>query len=135
VLELPQLKTDSRFRERDTRKKNRKELTPLLEARLVQKSTSYWVEALNAKDVPSGEILELGAALRQPQVQHREVLRKVQVAGFGEIEVFGLTARFGKTPGSVETPPPALGEHNSKVFGALGLSEAEQVELKTKGVI
>ena len=135
VLELPQLKTDSRFQERDTRKKNRKELTPLLEAQLIQKSTSHWVEALNAKDVPSGEILELGAALRQPQVQHREVLRKVQVEGFGEIEVFGLTARFEKTPGRVEAPPPALGEHNAEIFGALGLSVAEQLELKTKGVI
>jgi crotonobetainyl-CoA:carnitine CoA-transferase CaiB-like acyl-CoA transferase len=135
VLELPELKTDPRFQERDTRKKNRKALTPLLEARLAQKPTGFWVGALNAKDVPSGEILELEAALRQPQVQHRRVLRKVQVEGVGEVEVFGLTAQFEKTPGTVDTPPPALGEHNQRIFGALGLSDAEQAELKLKGVI
>ncbi|MBP1773514.1 MAG: CoA transferase [Holophagaceae bacterium] len=135
VLEVPELKTDARFQERDTRKQNRKALTPLLEARLALKPTAFWVEALNARDVPSGEILDLEAALRQPQVRHREVLRKVQVESVGEIEVFGLTAHFEKTPGSVDAPPPALGEHNGAIYGALGLSDAEQAELKSKGVI
>jgi CoA:oxalate CoA-transferase len=135
VLELPELKTDPRFQERDTRKKHRRELTPLLEARLAQKPTGFWVRELNAKDVPSGEILGLEAALRQPQVQHRQVLRKVQVEGVGEVEVFGLTAQFEKTPGTVDTPPPTLGEHNQLIFGALGLSEAELADLKVKGVV
>ena len=135
VLEVPGLKTDPRFQERDTRKANRKALTPLLEARLIQKPTGFWVGALNAKDVPSGEILDLEAALRQPQVRHRDVLRKVQVEGVGEIEVFGMTALFEKAPGTVDTPPPTLGEHNHLIFGALGLSESEQAELNVRGVI
>ena len=135
VLGVPELKTDARFQERDTRKQNRRALTPLLEARLAQKPTGFWVRELNAKDVPSGEILGLEAALRQPQAVHRQVLQKVPVAGFGDIEVFGLTARFEKTPGAVETPPPTLGEHNAQVYGALGLSEAEQSDLKSRGVI
>ncbi len=135
VLELPELKADPQFAERDTRKRHRKELTPLLEARLAQRPTGFWVEALNAKDVPSGDILTLEAALRQPQMEHRKVLQKVAVPGFGEVEVFGLTALFEKTPGTVETPPPSLGEHNQQVFGALGISEAEQADLKAKGII
>ena len=135
VLAVPELKTDPRFQERDLRKKNRKLLTPLLEAKLVQKPTGFWVEALNAKDVPSGDILSLEDALRQPQMRHRQVLHKVTVAGVGDVEVFGLTARFEKTPGTVDSPPPTLGEHNQRVYGSLGLSPAEQAELKTKGVI
>ncbi|MBI5600563.1 MAG: CoA transferase, partial [Gemmatimonadetes bacterium] len=135
VLGLPELKKDPRFEERDTRKKNRKELTPLLEARLAAKPTAAWVAELNAADVPSGAILGLEEALRQPQVVHRDVLKKVPLAGFGDIEVFGLTAMFEKTPGAVETPPPELGEHNAAIYTALGLTAAEQAELKAKGVI
>jgi crotonobetainyl-CoA:carnitine CoA-transferase CaiB-like acyl-CoA transferase len=135
VLGVPELTTDARFQERDTRKKNRKALTPLLEARLAEKPTAIWVAALNAADVPSGEILSLEAALRQPQVQHRQVLKTVPLAGFGDVEVFGLTALFEKTPGSVDTPPPTLGEHNAEIYGALGLSPDEQAALKGKGVI
>ena len=107
----------------------------MLEARLAQKPTEFWVRELNEKDVPSGEILDLETALRQPQIQHRNVLHKVPVAGIGEVQVFGLTAQFGKTPGSVDSPPPALGEHNGPVYGALGLTEADLAELKSKGVI
>ena len=135
VLGVAELKTDPRFQERDTRKKNRKELTPLLEARLAERPTAHWVEALNAKDVPSGEILGLEAALRQPQIRHRGVLQKTRAADVGEFEVFGLTALFDKTPGNVEAPPPTLGEHNAEVFGHLGLGAAELAALKGKGVI
>jgi crotonobetainyl-CoA:carnitine CoA-transferase CaiB-like acyl-CoA transferase len=135
VLGLPELKQDPRFAERDTRKKNRKALTPLLEEKLATKPTAAWVAELNAADVPSGAILGLEEALRQPQVVHRDVLKKVPLAGFGDIEVFGLTAMFEKTPGAVETPPPELGEHNAAIYTALGIPAAEQSALKAKGVI
>ncbi|MDX9724667.1 MAG: CaiB/BaiF CoA-transferase family protein [Myxococcota bacterium] len=135
VLELPELKTDPRFQERDTRKRNRKDLTPLLETRLCEHPTAHWVDALNAKGVPSGPILSLEEALRQPQIEHRGVLQKVEVPGIGEIEVFGLTAQFDKTDSSVQTPPPSLGQHNQEILGALGYSEAELAELKAQGVI
>ena len=135
VLGVPELKVDPRFQERDTRKKNRRELTPLLEARLAQKTTAEWVVALNAADVPSGAILGLEEALRQPQVRHREVLKKLPLDGFGDIEVFGLTALFEKTPGTVDTPPPKLGEHNGEIYTALGITDVDQATLKSKGVI
>ena len=135
VLDLPDLKTDPRFAERDTRKKNRRELTPLLEAKLALRTTAAWVTELNAADVPSGAILGLEEALRQPQIRHRQVLKKLPLPGFGDIEVFGLTAQFEKTPGAVDTPPPVLGEHNSEIYGGLGISAAEQTRLKTAGVI
>ena len=135
VLEVPELKTDPRFQERDTRKKNRKALTPLLEEKLATRTTDEWVEALNAKDVPSGAILGLEAALRQPQVQHRGVLQKVNVEGIGEIEVFGLTALFDKCSAEVAAPPPRLGEHNAEILGRIGIDAAGLSELKSKGVI
>ncbi len=135
VLGLPELKTDPRFAERDTRKRNRRELTPLLEARLAERPTAHWVAALNARGVPSGEILGLEEALRQPQVEHRGVLKKVDVPGIGEIEVFGLTALFDRTAAEVTAPPPALGEHTAEILGRLGYGEAELSELKQKSVI
>ena len=54
-------------------------ITPLLEAKLTERPTAHWVEALNAKDVPSGAILSLAEALSQPQVEHRRTLTSVRV--------------------------------------------------------
>jgi len=135
VLELPELKTDPRFQERDTRKKNRKALTPLLELKLATRGTEQWVELLNAKNVPSGAILSLEAALRQPQIAQRQVLQKTTVEGIGEIEVFGLTAQFDRCSGDVATPPPKLGEHNAEILGRLGIDATALADLKSKGVI
>jgi CoA:oxalate CoA-transferase len=135
VLGVPDLKSDLRFQERDTRKKNRQELTPLLEARLKEHETAYWVDVLNARDVPSGAILTLEQALKQQQVEHRRTFQPVSVNGIGEIPLFNLTAKFEKTPGMVESPPPRLGEHTADVLKSIGLSETEIAGLKDRKIV
>jgi crotonobetainyl-CoA:carnitine CoA-transferase CaiB-like acyl-CoA transferase len=132
---LPELKTDPRFQERDTRKKNRKALTEALEVRLRERTTTEWVETLNARGVPSGAILSLEQALSQAQVEHRGTLETVDVPGIGAIELFGLTAQFEKTPGHIEAPPPELSAHTAELLDELGCSSAEIGRLKETGVI
>ncbi|HPA95773.1 MAG: CoA transferase [Thermoanaerobaculia bacterium] len=136
VLELPELKSDPRFQERDERKKNRKALTPLLEAKLTERPTAHWVEALNAKDVPSGAILSLAEALSQPQVEHRRTLTSVRVDDeIGEVKLFNMTAKLSDSPGAITAPPPKLGQHTDEVLGGLGLSAAEIADLRAQGVV
>ena len=135
VLGVPELKEDPRFKQRDTRKANRYELTPLLEAVLTQKETDYWVEKLNERDVPSGAILSLHDALTQPQVEHRDTFKEVGVEGIGNVKLFNMTAKFEKTPGYVEMPPPLLSQHTREILSGLGYSEDEIMKLKEEGVI
>ncbi len=134
VLGLPGLKTDPRFQKRDVRKQNRAVLTPLLEAKLAERDTREWVECLNARDVPSGEILGLEAALRQPQVKHRGTLCDVPVEGIGTIPLFGLTAKFEKTPGQITSPPPRLGAHTAEVLAGVGVGPEALAQLKSRGI-
>lgn len=135
VLGVPELLTDPRFKERDVRKQNRRLLTPLLEARLAERTTAEWVEALNARDVPSGAILDLETALTQPQVQHRGVLQEIDVEGIGPVRLFGLTAGLERGGGRVTAPPPRLGEHTEAVLGEIGIGPEEVAALRAKGVV
>jgi len=135
ALGVPELKADPRFQKRDARKKNRKALTPLLEAKLRERDTAEWVETLNAKGVPSGAILSLGAALEQPQVAHRGTLATVEAKGVGTLRLFNLTARFEKTPGKVESPPPRLGDHTAEILGGIGYTPERIAELREKGIV
>ncbi len=134
-LGLPELKEDPRFKERDTRKANRKELTPILEAKLKEKDTAYWEEVLNKRGIPSGDILSLADALNAPQVKHRETIVTVKEEGIGDIKLFSMSAKFSKTPGKVETPPPRLSAHTEEILTALGYSKDDLKSLKEKGVI
>jgi CoA:oxalate CoA-transferase len=134
-LGLPELKTDPRFQERDTRKANRCLLTPLLEAKLSRESTARWVEVLNAKGIPSGDVLSLEAALSSEQAQHRQVLAEVEQPQIGNIKIFNLTARFSKTPAGIEAPPPVLSQHTEEILTGLGYTAEEQEALKEKMVV
>jgi formyl-CoA transferase len=135
VLGLPELKADARFREREGRKKNRKELTPLLEEKLMQRETAAWVDELNDHDVPAGAILPLEGAMNQAQVAHRNAFASVTVPGIGDLRVFNLTAKFSKTPGCITGPPPALGEHTREVLGGIGYGGEDMARLEESGVV
>jgi formyl-CoA transferase len=134
-LGLPNLKTDPHFQERDTRKSNRSLLTPLLEARLTQNTTTHWVEVLNARGIPCGDVVSLEAALTSEQVRHRQVIADVEQPGIGNIKIFNLTAKFSKTPAQIEMPPPRLSENTSDILGELGYGTEELKMLKEKSVI
>lgn len=135
LLGLSHLKEDPRFKERDIRKKNRFELNPLIEEKLREKSTFYWVELLNKNDIPAGEILSLEAALHQPQIEHRNTFATVEVEGIGNIQVFNMTAKFEKTPAVVETPPPKLSQHTEEILQLIGIGKNEIESLRKDRVI
>lgn len=135
IIGISELKEDARFKERDTRKKNRIELTPLIEDKLKEKETKYWAEVLNAKGIPSGEILSLEDALNQPQIKHRETLKTINTPGIGDIPLFNLTAKFNKTTAEVETPPPTLGQHTEQLLSEFGYSDEEMKSFKEQGIV
>ncbi len=135
LVGLPELKTDPRFQERDTRKKNRRILTPILEEKLKLEDTAYWVDAFNKKGVPAGAILSLQDALKAPQIEFRETLEDIDEQGIGTLKLFNLTAKFQKTPGKVESPPPRLSAHTDEILQEIGYSTEVIEDLKKRSVI
>jgi crotonobetainyl-CoA:carnitine CoA-transferase CaiB-like acyl-CoA transferase len=135
IVGVPELKADDRFRERDARKRNRAELTTLLEAKLTERPTDEWVGALNAKGVPSGAILTLAQALASPQLAHRKSIATVNDPELGALKLFGLTAKFEKSHGCVETAPPRLSQHTEEVLEMLGYTARDVERLRSTGAL
>jgi formyl-CoA transferase len=134
VLGVTELKEDQRFKERDTRKVNRHELTLILEEKLIKRNTDHWVTELNKRDVPAGSILSLDKALNQPQIEHRNTFKEVKMEGIGNVKLFNMTAKFEKTPGFVESPPPLLSQHTKEILKGLGYSEDDIMNFREDGV-
>ncbi len=134
-LGLPELEADPRFQQRDIRKKNRKALTPILEAKLKEKGTAHWVDVLNRRGIPAGEILSLESALNAPQVQHRQTIKTIHEERIGTLKLFNLSAKFEKTPGDLCSPPPRLSAHTEEVLTGLGYSGIEIEDFKSRGII
>jgi len=135
ALGVPELKTDPRFQKRDVRKANRHALTPLLEARLRQRSTEDWVEVLNGLGIPAGAIPSLQDALASAQVAHRRTLERVEAPGIGELQLFTMTPKFERTPGKVASPPPRLGSDTDAVLREAGYSAEEIARLRAEGAV
>jgi formyl-CoA transferase len=51
------------------------------------------------------------------------------------LEVPGVVPKLSRTPGTLRTLAPALGEHTDSVLREAGISEAALAELRAKGVI
>jgi crotonobetainyl-CoA:carnitine CoA-transferase CaiB-like acyl-CoA transferase len=90
---------------------------------------------LNCKGIPSGDILSLEAALASEQVEFRHVIEEVNEPGIGDIKLFNLTARFSKTPGVIDSPPPRLSSHTAEILSDLGYCAEENKRLKEKNVV
>jgi crotonobetainyl-CoA:carnitine CoA-transferase CaiB-like acyl-CoA transferase len=73
--------------------------------------------------------------LTQSQIEHRNTFKELDVEGIGKVKLFNMTAKFSKTPGLVETPPPVLSQHTEEILESIGLSQNDIINLKNEGVI
>jgi crotonobetainyl-CoA:carnitine CoA-transferase CaiB-like acyl-CoA transferase len=118
ALGLEELLTDPRFATNTARMAHRAELVTALEARLVEESTSHWVEHLLAAGVPAGPIQDYRELLEDdPHVKARGMIAHVDHAVEGRIPVLASPIRLSATPTTIRRPPPLLGEHNCEILG------------------
>jgi CoA:oxalate CoA-transferase len=138
TLGLEDLAGDPRFAKREDRKRNRAELTPLLEERLKTRTCAEWEALLSPVGVPTGAVLTVPQALASAQVRHRGLLKTFEGGVPGvDRELTVARAGFKLTGSDPDTvrPPPLLGQHSDEVLGEVGFSAAEIEALRSEGVV
>jgi formyl-CoA transferase len=135
AIEAPQLIEDPRFANGKLRSQNRDAVNAAIEAITVHRTSADWIERLNAAGVPSGPIYRMNEVFEDPQVRHLGIARKVPHKVLGEVEVIGQAIELSRTPWSVRSATPELGEHTDQILAQLGYSAAEVETLKAKGVV
>ena len=136
VLGLGALADDPRFRTNADRVAARGALRPLLVERLRTRPVADWLTQLKAAGVPCGGVRDLEQVFSDPQIVERAMVVALDHPIAGAIRQLGVPVKLDGTPGTVRTPPPALGQHTDAVLrGDLGIDPEEIARLRAAGAI
>jgi crotonobetainyl-CoA:carnitine CoA-transferase CaiB-like acyl-CoA transferase len=116
ILGMPELKDDPRFRANSDRVANNEVLVEIIQGRLKQKPSDYWLGALDRAGIPAGPVLNFAEALSQPQAVAREMVVETRHPDGRLGRTLGIPAKLSMTPGAVRRPAPRLGEHTREVL-------------------
>ena len=99
------------------------------------KTMLEWVEFFKDVDCCLSPVLTIEEALDQSQVQDRGLIVDHFHEQEGLVSQFVFPVKFSKTKFEVYQSAPLLGEHNDFIFGELGYSKDEIMNLNKEGVI
>ncbi|MEI8359223.1 MAG: CoA transferase, partial [Deltaproteobacteria bacterium] len=89
-----------------------------------------------AADVPFARTYTVADICADPQVAARGDLVTVDDPVIGPVRMQGVYPRMSRTPGSIRSGAPRLGEHNDEVYrGLLGLDDAHLERLRAARAI
>lgn len=134
AIGCPELADDPRFITNGDRNKNRPALIDKLQEVFLTASYEEWEACLVKAGIPIGAINNVSQVLEHPQVKARGSIVEMDHPKAGKVKVVGVPIRFSKTPGSVRTPSPSLGEHTEEVLKeVLGMDESQIEALRSSG--
>lgn len=131
----PELIDDPRFRTNADRVRHAAELDAILGAYFAQHSQADVVRLLEQAEVTVGPIYDVDQILQDPHFIEREVVADYPDADMGWLPMHHVVPRLQRTPGSVRTPAPCLGQHNRELLAELGLVGPAFDELVASGVV
>jgi len=135
ALGHPEWASEERFKDNPSRHARRDILIPMIEQVTSHKPRDHWVSLLQKAGVPCAEIQTFDQVFNDSQLQARGFFWNGRHSKLGDVEQIGSPIHFSDTPVRQWRAGPELGEHTSEVLRALGRTEAEIAELKTKGVL
>lgn len=94
------------------------------------------VASLVQARIPIAPVNDIEALLSDPHIAARESILRVDDAELGALALVQPSPKLSRTPGSIRTIGPALGQHNGEFFGGLlEIDAARRTELERRRVL
>jgi crotonobetainyl-CoA:carnitine CoA-transferase CaiB-like acyl-CoA transferase len=136
ALERPEWLEDLRFKTPASRVRYADKRLELMAEVFMTRTSSEWLERLEAEQVPSAPILSREQVISDAQVAANQLIVESDHPHAGRMRQPRPAARFDATPAdALRRPAPLLGEHSEAVLSELGIPIDQISELKASGVI
>ena len=122
IAGTPELLADARFVSPTLRAANQAALRDLLEARFADDTTDNWLARFAPAGVPCAPINGYEQALSDPQTTHLQLVQPMTLPNGVQTRTVGCPVRIDGEVVPLDTRPPAIGEHTSRVIDALRLA-------------
>ena len=97
-------------------------------------TTDKALEALDAVAVPAGRIYTVADIAQDPHYKARRNIETIQMHDGTKVEVPGVIPKLSRTPGSIRTLAPDIGQNTDEILRGIGLSDTQIASLKERGV-
>jgi len=125
-----------KYKTNQLRVKHREDLAAELQLAFETKTCVEWCDILEKEHIPHGPIYAINEMIEDEQVKERNMIAETNHPVVGTVHMAGSPHKMSKTPGSVRTPAPKLGEHTNEILKSeLNLSNEEIQTLLKENII
>jgi len=97
-------------------------------------TTNQALELLDTVAVPAGKIYTVADIANDPHYKARGNIENIQMRDGVRLDVPSVIPKLSRTPGSIKTLAPDIGENTDEILSSIGLTEAQVASLKERGI-
>lgn len=134
VIGRDDLGNDPQLENNDGRVKRVTELDQAIGEWTKSMSATQVLEALDSVSVPAGRIYTVADIANDPHYKARGNIQTIQMQDGSKVDVPGVIPKLSRTPGSIKTLAPDIGQNTDEILKSIGLSNDQIASLKERGI-
>jgi formyl-CoA transferase len=134
VIGREDLGQDAELGSNDGRVKRVGELDQAIGIWASQRTAEQVLEALDQASVPAGKIFTVEDIAKDPHYHARGMIETIHMKDGSSLQVPGIVPKLSRTPGSIKSLAPEVGEQTDQILQEIGLSTQQIAALKEKGI-
>ncbi len=134
VIGRDDLGNDPQLENNDGRVKRVAELDQAIGKWAKTLSTTKALEVLDSVAVPAGRIYTVADIANDPHYKARGNIQTIQMNDGSKVDVPGVIPKLSRTPGSIKTLAPDIGQNTDEILKSIGLTDDQVASLKERGI-
>ena len=97
-------------------------------------TTDQALQLLDSVAVPAGKIYTVADIANDPHYKARGNIESIEMRDGSILDMPSVLPRLSRTPGSIKTLAPDIGENTDEILQSIGLTESQIASLKERGI-